>query len=178
MMGLWASKQWRTNTVKKRITNPAAITPAYEDSGLFKKPSTELVVNLIPKFGKNSRHDIIIKGLMENDVEVDVIFAGRRKHAAEELVTMLKRKWDDANYNVTKGMKPPTRKSVRVPTRVQGSWRTRVIDDEQNLYTVEHQLLVARWAYHGYGGDFRSFGEPPYVQQRFKEFLDKSNGRD
>ncbi|MDA5557281.1 hypothetical protein [Shimia sp. MMG029] len=160
--------------MKKRISNPDDITPAYEDQGLFKKPSTELVINLIPKFGKNTRHDVIIKGLMENGVEVDVIFAGRRKHQAAELVTLMKRKWEEANYSVVKGSPPPKRKSVRVPTRVQGSWRTRVIDDEQNLYCVEHQLLVARWAYHGSGGEFCSFGEPPYVQQRFKEFLEKS----
>ncbi|MBO9397693.1 hypothetical protein J7399_16895 [Shimia sp. R9_1] len=164
--------------MKKRISNPADITPAYEDRGLFKKPSTELAIDLIPKFGKNTRHDIIIKGLMQNDVEVDVIFAGRRKRHAEELVTLLRRKWDEANQIVIKGMKPPTRKRVRVPTRVQGSWRTRVIDDEQNLYIVEHQLLVARWAYNSFDGEFRSFGEPPYVQQRFQEFLEKTKERD
>jgi hypothetical protein len=79
---------------------------------------------------------------------------------------------------VIKGTPPPKLRNVRVPTRVQGSWRTRVTDDAQELYTVEHQLLVARWAYHGYSGDFHSFGEPPYVQQRFQEFLKKTRERE
>ncbi|WP_294222648.1 hypothetical protein [uncultured Shimia sp.] len=150
--------------MKKRIENPALITPAYEDGGLFKKPPTELVVNLIPKFSKNSRGDVIIKGLVQNDVEIDVIFAGRRKREAAELVTLLKRKWDNANYRAAK---TPTRKDVRVPTRVQGSWRMRVAEDEheQDLYTKEYQLLVARWAFNADNGEFRSFGEPPFQQQ-------------
>ncbi|SMP27331.1 hypothetical protein [Shimia sagamensis] len=150
--------------MKKRIENPAKITPAYEDGGLFKKPPTELVVNLIPKFSKNSRQDVIIKGLVQNDVEIDVIFAGRRKREAAELVTLLKRKWENANYRVAKA---PKRKDVRLPTRVQGSWRMRVAEDEheQDLYTKEYQLLVARWAFNADNGEFRSFGEPPFQQQ-------------
>jgi len=153
--------------LKKRIENPAMITPAYEDGGLFKKPPTELVVNLIPKFAKNSRQDVIIKGLVQNDVEIDVIFAGRRKQEASEIVTLLKRKWEDANFRIPKGYKAPTRKDVFVPTRVQGSWRTRVVEDEQepSLYAKEYQLLVARWAFNSDTGEFRSFGEPPFQEQ-------------
>ncbi|WP_412552241.1 hypothetical protein [Shimia sp. MIT1388] len=153
--------------MKKRIENPALITPAYEDGGLFKKPPTELVVNLIPKFSKNSRNDVIIKGLVQNDVEIDVIFAGRRKREAAEIVALLKRKWENANYRIPKGYKAPTRKDVYVPTRVQGSWRTRVVEDEQesNLYAKEYQLLVARWAFNSDTGEFKSFGEPPFQQQ-------------
>lgn len=163
-----APGQQRNRTLKKRIENPAKITPAYEDSGLFAKPPTELVVKLIPKFGKNSRQDVIIKGLVENGVEIDVIFAGRRKREAAELVTLLKRKWESANYRLPKGFKAPERKDVYVPTRVQGSWRTRVVEDEQqeaNLYEKEYQLLVARWAFNSDTGEFKSFGEPPFQQQ-------------
>ncbi len=158
--------------MKKRIDTPSLITPDYEDGGLFKKPPTELVVDLIPKFGKNSRGDVIIKGLVKrdvHDVEVDVIFAGRRKSESGELVTLLKRKWDNANYRVAK---TPARKEVRLPTRVQGSWRMRVaeVDDEdaQELYTKEYQLLVARWAFNSDTGEFRSFGEPPFQEQMVK----------
>ncbi|MFY0662138.1 MAG: hypothetical protein JXR15_16715 [Shimia sp.] len=160
--------------MKKRIESPSLITPAYEDSGLFKKPPTELVVNLIPKFSKNSRDDVIIKGLVQNDVEIDVIFAGRRKREAAELVALLKRKWENANYRVTKA---PKRKDVRLPTRVQGSWRMRVAEDEheQDLYTKEYQLLVARWAFNADNGEFRSFGEPPF-QQQVNQAVGDTNG--
>lgn len=151
--------------MKKRIDNPALITPAYEDRGLFKKPPTELVVKLIPKFGQNSRKDVIIKGLLQNDVEVDVIFAGRRKKQADELVTLLRRKWDNANYMAPKGGKRPTRSDVRLPTRVQGSWRTRVMEDEEELFAKEYQLIVARWAFNSESGELRSFGEPPFTGQ-------------
>ena len=166
-MGIGPTQQ-RTRILKKRIENPAMITPAYEDGGLFKKPPTELVVNLIPKFSKNSRDDVIIKGLVQNNVEIDVIFAGRRKREAAELVALLKRKWENANYRIPKGYKAPTRKDVYVPTRVQGSWRTRVVEDddqESNLYEKEYQLLVARWAFNSDTGEFKSFGEPPLQQQ-------------
>lgn len=151
--------------MKKRLENRAKVTPAYEDSGLFKKPPTELVVNLIPKFGTNSRNDVIIKGLVQNGVEVDVIFAGRRKKEAAELVALLKRKWETANFRVATA---PARRDVRVPTRVQGSWRMRVVEDEydeQELYSKEYQLLVARWAFNSDNGEFKSFGEPPFQEQ-------------
>ena len=54
-----------------------------------------------------------------------------------------------------------------MPTGVQGSWRTRVVEDEQepNLYDKEYQLLVARWAFNSDTGEFKSFGEPPFQQQ-------------
>ena len=152
--------------MKKRIDNPAMITPAYEDSGLFKKPPTELVVNLIPKFGTNSRQDVIIKGLVQN-MEVDVIFAGRRKKESAELVALLKRKWENATY-LSSGGARPKRSDVRLPTRVQGSWRMRVVEeeeDEQDLYSKEYQLLVARWAFNSDNGEFKSFGEPPFAEQ-------------
>ncbi len=157
--------QWWTRTLKKRIDNPALITPAYEDRGLFKKPPTELVVKLIPKFGKNSRGDVIIKGLVQNDVEVDIVFAGRRKKQADELVTLLRRKWDNANYMAPNGGARPTRSDVRLPTRVQGSWRTRVVEDEDALFSKEYQLLVSRWAFNSESGELRSFGEPPFSEQ-------------
>lgn len=152
------------------------VTPAYEDSGLFKKPTTELIVNLIPKFGKNSRHDIIIKGLMPNGVEIDVIFAGRRKRYAEELVALLKQKWAGA-HRLTKGMTPPRRRDVFVPTRLYGSWRSRVAEDAQDLTRVEHQFLAARWAYHSHQGDARTCGELPYAELRLRAKTGQSRNR-
>ncbi|WP_144432536.1 hypothetical protein [Shimia marina] len=158
--------------MKKRLENPSLITPSYEDKGLFKKPPTELVVQLIPKFGKNTRRDVIIKGLVQGDVEVEVVFAGRRKKQAAELVALLRRKWEVATYRLPKDVPPPDRKEIQLPTRVQGSWRTRMTemgDGTQDLYLREYQLLVARWAYHSEGGAFRSFGEPPFVEQLMDE---------
>lgn len=151
--------------MKKRVGDPALITPAYEDRGLFKKPPTELVVELIPKFGVNSRKDIIIKGLVQNGVEVDVIFAGRRKRHADELVKLLCRRWDEVNDISHQGMKQPKRRDVRLPTRIQGAWRTRVVEDDEEWYTREYQLLAARWAYMSERDEFRSFGEPPFQEQ-------------
>lgn len=153
--------------MKQRIKNPSLITPAYEDRGLFKKSPAELVVNLIPKFGKNSRQDVIIKGLVQNDVEVDVIFAGRRKKQSAELVTLLTRLWEDALYCGRNRARAPERKDVRLPTRVQGSWRTRIVEDDDEWYSREYQLLVARWAFKTEVGEFRSFGEPPFVEQGY-----------
>ncbi|KPA23291.1 hypothetical protein shim_04860 [Shimia sp. SK013] len=149
--------------MNKRVGNPALITPAYEDRGLYKKPPTELVVELIPKFGKNSRKDVIIKGMVQNGVEVDVIFAGRRKKQVDELVKLLGRKWDQANDAAHEGMKKPKRKDVRVPTRIQGSWRTRIVEDDEEWYARQYQLMVARWAFMSESGEFRSFGEPPFT---------------
>ncbi|TCL08012.1 hypothetical protein BXY66_0043 [Shimia isoporae] len=141
------------------------VTPAYEDRGLFKKPPTELTVNLIPKFGKNSRQDIIIKGLVANGVEVDVIFAGRRKKNAVELVTLLRHMWENATIYGPKGARAPKRRDVRLPTRVQGSWRTRIVEDDEEWYEREYQLLVARWAFKSEDGEFHSYGEPPFPEQ-------------
>ncbi len=120
-------------------------------------------MELITKFGKSSRNDIIIKGLVQNGVEVDVIFAGRRKKQADELVRLLRHRWDEATDVVHRGMKHPKREDVRIPVRIQGSWRTRIVEDDEEWYSREYQLLVARWAFMSEGGEFQSFGEPPFT---------------
>ncbi|MBO9478920.1 hypothetical protein J7382_15335 [Shimia sp. R11_0] len=132
--------------MKKRLENPSLITPSYEDKGLFKKPPTELVVQLIPKFGKNTRRDVIIKGLVQGDVEVEVVFAGRRKKQAAELVALLRRKWEVATYRLPKDVPPPDRKEIQLPTRVQGSWRTRMTEmaTARRIYTCANTNCLWR----------------------------------
>ncbi len=151
--------------VKQRVKNPNLITPSYEDRGLFKKPLAELIVNLIPKFRQNTRGDLIIKGLVQNGGEVDVFFAGRRKSQAGDLVALLKLMWEDAVYVARNRVSSLEPKDVRLPTRVLGSWRTRIVEDDEEWYSREYQLLVARWAYNGVGGEFCSYGELPFVEQ-------------
>jgi len=151
--------------LKKRIRNSKMISPAYEDGGLFKKPPTELVVNLVPKFGKNSRQDVIVKALVQNGVEIDVIFAGRRKKHAEDVVLLLQRMWEDAVFSYRMRPEPPLRTQVRLPARLYGSWRTRVFEDDEEWIAREYQFLVALWAYKSDTGEMLSFGELPVTEQ-------------
>ncbi len=147
--------------MKDRRKPASEVTPQYEDSGIFKSPTTSFVVELVPKFGKNTRHDVMIKGFAQGEVPIDVVFAGRRKAQVETVVQELRVRWSRANHNLGASGIPPEVDDVRLPVRIEGSWRPRFERDDQGWETRTHQLFAARWLLTDKTGKAVSFGEPP-----------------
>lgn len=147
--------------MKDRRKPAHEITPEYEDSGIFKAPPIHLLVELVPKFGKNSRQDVMVKGFVQSDVAIDVVFPGRRRVHLEPLVQKLHTLWTQANRRVGRSDRPPEIDEVRLPVRIEGSWRPRFQRDDQGWQTRTHQLFAARWMMPGDDGQVTTYGEPP-----------------
>lgn len=147
--------------MKDRRKDAREVTPQYEDSGIFKNPPKQLNVELVPKFGTNSRNDVMIKGFIDADTAVDVVFAGRRKAHVEDLVNRLRALWTRANRNPARADRPPEIDEVRLPVRIEGSWRPRFERDDQGWQTRTHQLFAARWLITGEDGEIKTYGEVP-----------------
>lgn len=147
--------------MKDRRKPASQVTPEYEDRGIFKNPTTQLVVELVPRFGKNSRGDVMIMGFLQGNVPVDVVFAGRRKAQAAHVMQELRILWSRANREVPPNGTPPEVEWVRLPVRIEGAWRPRFERDDQGWQTRTHQLFAARWLLTDAEGNALSFGEPP-----------------
>ena len=147
--------------MKDRRRPAHEVTPEYEDSGIFRNPPTHLLVELVPKFGKNSRLDLMVKGFVQSETPIDVVFPGRRKLHVEPLVQKLHALWTRANRQPGRSGRPPEIDEVRLPVRIEGSWRPRFERDDQGWQTRTHQLFAARWMIAEGDGEVRTYGEPP-----------------
>lgn len=147
--------------MKDRRKPASEVTPDYEDSGIFKTPTTQLVVGLVPRLGRNTRLDLMIKGFVQGEAAIDVVFAGRRRAQAEPLVQMLNALWTRANRQADKTGSPPEVDDVRLPVRIEGCWRPRFARDDQGWQTRTFQLYASRWLVTDSAGTAHAFGEPP-----------------
>ena len=144
----------------ERRRPPHLVTPEYEDGGIFRTPPQQLLVELVPKIGKNTRSDLMVKGFIDGTIAIDVVFAGRRTKQADLLLKKLQSLWTQANRKTAPGDEPPEVDTVRLPVRVEGSWRPRFERDDQGWETRTHQLFAARWVLN-HDGESKTFGEPP-----------------
>lgn len=124
-------------------------TPLREDHGIFKTGVVEVRLDLAPMSRTASRGDLVCIGHIA-DAEVEVVFPGRRQSETGPLKTELGR--------VAKGKSGRT---GRLPVRLRGIWRTRLIalDDVESIRM--YQFLVSEWVLRNAQGLDTSFGEPP-----------------
>lgn len=140
--------------------------PDYEDRGLFKTPPSRLDVSLVPKIWRNKRDDWLIRGHVFGDTAVEVLFAGRRRKAAEPLIEHIRVIWSRANHALAPGKPPLEIDSVRYPIVVTGSWRIRFEMDKSGWQSRHYQLVVAQWT----PADARSevvLGDSPMLSRPF-----------
>jgi len=140
--------------MQNRRIQPATADPTYEDSGLFQAATCKVEVMLIPVIHKNNRGDLIIKGIMENDKEIAVTFAGRRAREAAPVVARLNALRDQKSTyaNVRK---------IQLPMQIEGSWRPQFVTDENGFETRTFHLIAAKWAIPSATGAPSSFGQSP-----------------
>lgn len=148
--------------MKQKRMNPADITPAYEDAGLFANGTCDVVVHLIPIIRRNGRRDIIVTGMVGENREVSVNFAGRRKEAATPIVAHLETIRNQTRYRAAeRGLAAPPLNEMRVPVRVEGTWRKHVTADADGWETRQYELMAARWSIADNSGASYQYGEPP-----------------
>ncbi|MBM7067683.1 hypothetical protein [Actibacterium sp. 188UL27-1] len=139
---------------------PAKITPAHEDMGLFPKWMGRIRVDLIPQMRRNGRRDLIVRGYVKTDQEIEVVFAGRRSRDVEPLEHWLKVIY----HRAVRATEAPVNVSdMRCPIEVEGAWRPTFRRDEMGLETRQYQLIAARWSVLGADGRAAAFGEQPSV---------------
>jgi hypothetical protein len=136
------------------------ITPAYEDNGLFKSPVHKVVVGLVPQAVRNNRQDLVVRGFVEPEIEVSVIFAGRRARQTAPLQAQLRRLLFHARAQA-RGWDQEALDRTRLPVRIEGAWRSRFSRDPEGWETRSHELLVARWALIDETGATQHYGEGP-----------------
>lgn len=148
--------------MKHQRKNPADITPEYEDAGLFANGTCDVTVHLIPIIRRNGRRDIIVTGIVATDREVSVNFPGRRKDAASPIVSHLETIRNQTRQRAAQqGLTAPPLKDMRVPVRVEGTWRKHVVADADGWETRSYELMAARWAIVDKTGASVQYGEPP-----------------
>ncbi|MGB3406595.1 MAG: hypothetical protein WBA67_03795 [Jannaschia sp.] len=136
------------------------VTPESEDKGIFKGQIVDLLVELVPMFGKTSRGDIVIKGFIDGQNAIEVVFPGRRKVHVQTLQKHLQSTWSRAVQDARVETMRPVVDSVRVPSRIQGGWRPRFRRDDQGWETREHQFYAAQWTFRDRTGTVVTAGEP------------------
>lgn len=136
------------------------VTPALEDSGIFRNTVSRFSVELVPQFAQNARRDLIIKGFLDGETAIDVVFPGRRTALAEPLCDQLKSLWTRASATARYATQQIEVDSVRLPTSLEGAWRPRFQRDDLGWQTRAHQLYVARWSLLGADGTTQTFGAP------------------
>lgn len=135
------------------------ITPEYEDGGIFKNDLVQLRIELVPLTARNSRNDLIVKGFVDGNSAIDVVFPGRRTIQAKPIVALLQAKLTHARKTAERTGATLDVDKVRYPAMVEGAWRPRFKRDENGWETRQHQLFVARWILHDTNGKPITFGE-------------------
>ncbi|MEX0302540.1 MAG: hypothetical protein AB3N24_08965 [Leisingera sp.] len=151
------------------------ITPLLEDAGLFKREVRDVEVELVPVFSRNNRGDLVVKGIVKPEAEVEVVFAGRRTRDAAALVERMKHLRAQGVRSAMNGHEAMSQvRRLRLPVKVRGTWRLRFISDASGWDLKTYQLLAAQWAFTDLDGMTVLSGRPPEqpenrVQDRARE---------
>ena len=136
------------NSVAERRSNLAKQLPELEDTGLFKSGITKMVINVVPEIRRNNRDDLIVTGFVMN-TEIEVLFAGRRRHETFELRKQLRQLRTAENppklVRTSKVFGKDPEVLSCMPLALEGAWRNRYwYDDEWSVHRV-YQFIAARW---------------------------------
>lgn len=145
-----------------RRRNRGEITPQIEDAGLFKRELRDVPVELIPILSRNNRGDLVIKGIVKPNAEIEVLFAGRRLKDVGGLLERIKVMRAQGLRTAKSGHEAMLRiRRLRLPVRVRGNWRMRFETDESGWDLKSYQLLAAQWAFTDLKGFHVLCGSPP-----------------
>jgi len=116
-----------------------------EDMGLFKSGVVDVRIDVSPMRRTTSRGDLLCVGYLK-DVEIEVVFPGRRRRDTGPLEAELDRALKNRTKEALSKNRPmPVPMHVRYPLRAHGTWRTRLLGLEEDKVERRYQLLVANW---------------------------------
>lgn len=145
-----------------RRRDKSQVTPQIEDAGLFKRELRDVPVELIPILTRNNRGDLLIKGIVKPNAEIEVLFAGRRMRDLGGLIERIKVLRTEGLRTARNGHEAMLRiRRLRLPIRVRGNWRMRFETDDSGWDLKSYQLLAAQWAFTDLKGFNVIAGCPP-----------------
>ena len=140
------------------------VTPEYEDAGLFKDELCQVRVDLVPTIDQNARKDFMVKAFVRGNLEIGVLFAGRRAADATPLLKQLQGLRKTHFEICAKRGEQPSLDGIRLPVQVEGCWRRLILEDETGWGTRHYRLVAARWAVLNSDGKHRVYGAPPLLR--------------
>ena len=153
-----------TRTTLRQRKPPHQVNEASEDAGLFQTAICEVMVELIPQTRRNDRGDFVVRGYVDRKFEVDVFFAGRRTAETGPLESQLKALLRASRAIALAAKNPaPKIETLRLPVRIEGSWRRSMKRDDTGWETSTHHLVAVRWSLLDQDGNTLSFGKPPAI---------------
>lgn len=139
----------------------ADLSPIDEDRGIFKGSIVTVALALTPLRRETARGDLQCVGFLD-EKRIEVVFTGRRRSAAKALETELDHFLRAKNSAAqSKGLALPHAANLRFPIQVEGTWRTRLSEIEDDELERVYQLMAARWMFHDQFGKDRSDGGVP-----------------
>lgn len=143
--------------------SPSSHVPSVtEDAELFKRELRLIPVELLPVFDQNSHGDLVVKGIVQPESEVEVLFAGRRAWDARALTERLyKMRMQSTRSALTSNGQVTQVRSMRLQAQVEGCWRVRLEPDASGWEVKIYQLIAAQWSFTDDFGNFVRHGRPP-----------------
>lgn len=144
-----------------RRNSEGLYSPINEDIGLFKSGVVDVRIDVSPMRRTTSRGDLLCVGYLK-DVEIELVFPGRRRRDTSPLETQLDRALKlRSNEALSKNRPMPMPIHVRYPLRARGTWRTRLVGLDEDEVERRYQLLIASWVIRDAAGLEKQFGEAP-----------------
>lgn len=144
-----------------------AVSPEYEDGGLFKGGVVQVKLVLVPVFETTSRGDCSVRGFSAEGKDVTVIVAGRRRPHFQSLYDQLRYMYAQAHYQDSmRGIRMRNVNSIQLPVQCEGTWRARMTLDEHGRETRDIQFMMARWAFQRHDGQTLTFGTAVRMPQK------------
>ncbi len=147
---------------RERRRPPHEIGPAYEDAGIYKGDLSKVRVRLVPKMARNERGDLVVAGFVENNINVNVVFPGRRRRDSGHLVSRLQKVLKLAGGVAAFDTRHVEDLGIMVD--VYGTFRSQFHRDHSGWETKTHQLMAAKWSMANEIGVVQHFGEDPVHQ--------------
>ncbi len=144
-----------------RRSPPEDVSPLTEDWGIFKNAVVTVQLSLTPLRKETSRGDLLFIADLDG-ARVEVVFPGRRRKDAVALEAELDHfQRQEARIARSKGAPPPHSANLRFPLRADGTWRTRLVETDQDEWQRVYQFLAASWSYNDQYGEEAVFGDLP-----------------
>lgn len=136
------------------------ISPEQEDAGLYSSALVVAKVELVPVLTLSNRRDLVVRGYVQRQSEISVVFPGRRTRD----LGPLRLKLQSMLARASKDGQPLSETDIdmlRLPVTVQGRWRSHFQRDKSGWQTRAYQLVAARWGMINEAGEAVFYGEQP-----------------
>lgn len=137
--------------------------PSSREDGLhFRSGTVPVTVDVTPQRRRTPMGDLVLRGFIDGK-EIEVVFPGRRQASAVPLVQRLMAKQQLSKITAASDDMGAGHAQVRQRVRIDGTWRVRLMNEQDAKPERRFQLVAARWRYRGPDGIEHVHGHLPSV---------------